>query len=120
MKEKPLKENVPYCVKCDEEMQEVLLPRYEYVEETVLHNVNAFRCNSCEKLFFTQQQAKAMKARTQELQEYTFGFERKVLVSGKSLVVGIPQELAEHLDIHQGQTVKIYPLANEGLIVKKL
>ncbi len=115
-----MKENVPYCAKCDEEMPEVLLPRYEYEESVVLHNVSAFRCNSCEKIFFSQQQAKAMKARTQELKEYTFGFERKVLVSGKSLVVGIPQELAEHLDIHQGQTVKIYPLANEGLVVKKL
>ncbi len=112
-----MKENTPYCVKCDEEMQEVLLPRYEYEESVVLHNVGAFRCNSCEKLFFTKQQAKVMKTRTRELKEYTFGFERKVLVSGKSLVVEIPQELAEHLDIHQGQTVKIYPLANEGLVV---
>jgi len=115
-----MKENIPYCVKCDEEMQEVLLPRYEYDEGVVLHNVDSFRCNTCGKMFFNEQQAKIMKARTQELNAHTFGFERKVLMSGKSLVVGIPQELAEHLHFHQGQTVKVYPVAHEGLIIRKM
>lgn len=115
-----MKENTPYCVKCDQEMQEVLLPKYEYEEEHLLHNVSAFRCNGCEKIFFTENQAKQMKLRTQELKEYTFGFERKVTISGRSLVVGIPSELAEHLKIRQGQSVKVYPLANEGLIIKKM
>ena len=33
-----MKENTPYCVKCDQEMQEVLLPKYEY-EETNLSSL---------------------------------------------------------------------------------
>lgn len=115
-----MKENVPYCIKCDQEMQEVLLPKYEYEEGQVLHNVSAFLCNSCGKIFFTEQQARAMKIRTNELREYTFGFERKATISGKSLVVGIPHELAEHLHIKQGQKLKIFPLANEGLMIKKV
>ncbi len=114
-----MKENTFYCVKCDKEMQEILLPKYEYEEGAVLHNVNAFRCNKCGKIFFTEQQAKVMKVRTNELKEYTFGFERKVLTSGSSLVVGIPRELVDHLDLHQGQRVKIYPMANEGLMIRK-
>lgn len=114
-----MKENIPYCVKCDEEMQEILLSRYEYEEGAVLHNVDSFRCNQCGKIFFNAKQAKVMKAKTQELKEYTVGFERKVLVSGKSLVVGIPSELAEHLHFHQGQKVKVYPVAHEGLIIRK-
>jgi len=114
-----MKESTPYCVRCDEEMREVLIPKYEYEEGQILHNVNAFRCNTCGKIFFTEQQAKQMKFRTQELKEYTFGFERKVILSGKSLVVGIPHELVEHLNLHQGQKVKIYPMADEGLMVKK-
>lgn len=61
-----------------------------------------------------------MKERTSELKEYTFGFERKVMVSGKSLVVSIPYELAEHLHIRQGQKVKIFPVADEGLMVRKV
>lgn len=115
-----MKENIPYCAKCDEEMQEVLLPKYEYEDSQVLHNVGAFRCNECGKVFFTKHQAEEMKVRTNELKEYTFGFERKVLVSGKSLVVGIPCELADHLKLEQGQKVKIFPMANEGLIVRKI
>lgn len=117
---KSMKESIPYCAKCDEEMQEVLLPKYEYEESLVLHNVSAFRCNKCEKIFFTEHQAREMKTRTNELKEYTFGFERKVLISGKSLVVGIPCELAEHLKMQPGQRVKIFPLANEGMIVRKI
>ncbi len=114
-----MKENVPYCIKCDEEMQEVLLPKYEYEEGYPLHNVLAFRCNDCGKVFFTEKQAKEMKTRTNELREYVFGFERKVTISGGSLVVGIPHELAEHLQIGQGQKVKIFPVANEGLLIRK-
>lgn len=117
---KRMKENIPYCVKCDDEMQEVLLPTYEYEQGQVLHNVGAFRCNTCGKIFFIEHQAQEMKARTQELREYTFGFERKVLVSGKSLVVGIPSELVEHLHLRSGQKVKVYPVAQEGLIIRKM
>ncbi len=115
-----MKENIPYCIKCDEEMQEVLLPKYEYEEGQILHNVGAFRCNKCEKIFFTENQAKEMKARTNELREYTFGFERKVIISGKSLVVSIPHELAEHLHINKGQKVKIFPISKEGMIIRKV
>lgn len=116
---KQMKENVPYCAKCDEEMQEVLLPKYEYEGGYLLHNTAAFRCNSCGKVFFTEAQAKEMKSRTNELKEYTFGFERKVIVSGKSLVVGIPHELVEHLHLKQGQKVKVFPIAQDGMMVRK-
>ena len=115
-----MKENIPYCAKCDTEMQEVLLPKYEYEEGHLLHNIGAFRCNKCGKIFFTESQAREIKARTNEMKEYVFGFERKVIVSGKSLVVGIPHELAEHLQITQGQKLKIFPVAEEGFMVRKI
>src|SRR3989344_4704089 len=111
---KQMKENIPYCAKCNEEMQEILLPKYEYEQGNLLHNVAAFRCNTCNKIFFTENQAKEMKARASELKEYTFGFERKIMVSGKSLVIGIPHELVEQFHIKQGQKIKIFPIANEG------
>ncbi len=117
---KQMKENVPYCVPCDKEMHEVLLPKYEYEEGMVLHNVLSYRCNACGHVFFTEKQARDMKSRTHDLKEYTFGFERKVILSGKSLVVSIPHELADHLSIRQGQKLKIYPVANEGLLVRKV
>lgn len=115
-----MKENAIYCAKCDEEMKEVLLPTYEYEENLPLHNVTAYRCNNCGKIFFTEAQAKEMEARTSEVKEYQFGFERKVTISGKSLVVTIPQEIAEHLKIKAGQEVKVFPIAREGFLVKKV
>ena len=114
-----MKEETPYCAKCDKEMHEVLLPRYEYEENLPLHNVAAYRCNSCGKIFFTENQAKEMQARTEELKEYTFGFERKITISGKSLAVTIPHELAEHLNIKQGEKVRIFPIAKEGFMIRK-
>ncbi len=114
-----MKEDIPYCAKCDEEMQEVMLPKYEYEEGYMLHNASAYRCNTCGKVFFTEEQANEMKAMTNELKEHSFGFERKIIVSGKSLVIGIPHELAEHLKFKQGQKVKIFPLAQDGLMVRK-
>ncbi len=53
-----------------------------------------------------------------EVKEYSFGFKRKVTISGKSLVVGIPVELADHLDIKQGTKVRIFPIATEGFMIK--
>ncbi len=107
-----------FCAKCSGRMILSLLPTYEYEVSYPLHNVEAFRCLACGNVFFTEDQAKALKARTKELKEYSFGFERKVTVSGKSLVLGVPFELAEHLNIKQGQKVRIIPIAKEGFLVK--
>ena len=115
-----MKENAIYCAKCDKEMKEVLLPRYEFEEELPLHNVHAYRCNNCGRIFFTEKQAKEMKARTNELKEYRFGFERKLTISGRSLSLGIPSELASQLNLKKGQKVKIYPVSKEGFLIKKL
>lgn len=119
MAKKKIKEGI-YCVKCNVEMKEVLLPSYEYEEGLPLHNVSGYKCLKCGKIFFTELQAKEMKARSDELKEYTFGFERKVTVSGKSLAVTIPHELAEHLKIKQGQKIKVFPIAKEGFMIRKV
>ena len=118
MAKKELKEGKIYCAKCNLEMREVLLPKYEYAEGLPLHNVSAYRCHKCGNTFFTEQQAKEMESRTNELKDYAFGFERKVTISGKSLAVTIPHELADHLNIEQGQKVTVFPVAKEGFMVK--
>lgn len=119
MVKKEQKTEIPYCVKCDEEMQEVLLPSYEYEEGLPLHNVGAFRCNTCGKIFFNEVQAKEMEVRTHDLHTHAFGFERKLTISGKSLVVTIPHEIVQHLHMKPGQLVKLFPLAEKGFLVKK-
>ena len=114
-----MKENAIYCAKCSKEIREVLLAKYEFEEGLPLHNVHAYRCDNCGKIFFTENQAKEMEARTNEIMEYRFGFERKLTISGRSLVLGIPSELASNLKLKQGQKVKIFPLSKEGFIIKK-
>jgi len=119
MEKLKMKENVIYCAKCDLEMKEVLLPKYEFEEGFPLHNVNAYRCYDCGKIFFTEKQAKEMESRANELMGYRFGFERKLTISGRSLVLGIPSELAEQLKLKRGQKVKIFPISKEGFLIKK-
>lgn len=109
-----------FCAKCDVEMKLVVLPKYEFEEGYLLHNVHAYQCSKCNKTFFTEEQANELELRTKEVKEYGFGFLRKITISGKSLVVGIPAELAEHLHIKQGQKVKVIPIAREGFMIKKL
>ncbi|VVB81566.1 Uncharacterised protein [uncultured archaeon] len=106
------------CAKCNVEMKPGIIPKYEYEKGIPLSNVSTLRCPKCDNVFFTEEQADEMEARTEELKKRTFGFLRKVAVSGKSLVVGIPSELASHLHIKQGQKVKILP-AVDGFLVQK-
>ena len=118
--DKKSEEGKIYCTKCDEEMKLVFLPKYEYDVGLPLHNVQSYKCMGCGNVFFTEEQAKEMAARTAELKEYQFGFDRKVSISGKSLVVGIPSELAEHLKIKHGTKVKVIPIATEGFMIRKV
>ena len=107
-----------FCVKCNVRMKLGIIPSYEYEESYPLHNIRAYRCPNCTNIFFTEEQAHEMEARTTELKEHEFGFERKVTISGKSLVVGIPIELAKHLHIKKGQKVKIIPIIKDGFMIK--
>ncbi len=115
-----MEEGKMYCAHCDEEMKLVILPNYEFEEGVTLHTVRSYKCPRCKQLFFTEVQAKEMEARTNELKEYTFGFKRKVTISGRSLVLGIPVELAEHIHLEQGTEVKIVPVSNDGFMVRKV
>lgn len=107
-----------WCAACNGRMELGMLPAYEFEPGYPLPNVGAYTCSKCGKVFFTEEQAKEMKNRTNELKQCTFGFERTVTISGKSLVVGVPSGLAHHLKIKQGQKVRIIPMAKEGFMVK--
>ncbi len=108
-----------HCAHCNVEMKLGIVPEYEYLEGCPLKNVEAYQCSKCDNVFFTEEQAREMKTKTKEIMDRTFSFERKVTISGKSLVVGIPSELAAHLHIKKGQKVRIIPVASEGILIKK-
>ena len=61
-----------------------------------------------------------MEERTKKLEGSTFGFERKITISGKSLALTIPKELAKHMNFSQGTLVKITPLAKRGLMIQRV
>lgn len=108
-----------FCAECNVKMKLGVIPKYDYEGGYTLHNVKAYKCQKCNNIFFTEEQAHEMEARTSELKEHEFGFERKIAVSGKSLIVGIPVELVDHLHIKKGQKVKIVPIAKEGFMIRK-
>lgn len=114
-----MKEGSVYCAKCDSEMRPAVLPSYEYLEGHALSNVPAYKCHKCGNVFFTEKQAAGMEQRTKALVESTFGFHRKITVTGRSLAVTIPQELASHLNLSKGVTVKIIP-STGGLMIRKV
>ncbi len=107
-----------YCAKCNVEMHIGIVPEYEYEEGLPLYDVQAYLCPKCNNVVFTEEQADEMEARTEEIKKRDFAFPRKVTISGKSLVVGIPAALAKHLHIKQGQKVRILPSSN-GFLVQK-
>lgn len=115
-----MKENQWYCTKCHEEMEDVVLSSYVFEEGIPLQNVDAAQCPSCKKVSFTEEQADLMEERTEKIKKDSFGFERKITISGKSLVVTIPSELAKHLHIKKGQKVKIFPVAKDGILIRKM
>lgn len=105
------------CVKCDIEMQYTILPSYEYLEGLPLAQVPAYTCPRCHQIFFTEQHANAMHKRTAQIMQQRFAFERRVTISGKSLAITIPQELAVHIGIKQGSKVRLRPVEQHGFMV---
>jgi len=47
-----------------------------------------------------------------------FAFERKVTVSGRSLVINLPEDLIKHMNIVKGKKVKIFPDGRRKFIVE--
>lgn len=114
-----LKEGVDYCAKCYVPFRWTRLPSYEYLVGHPLYDVPAYKCPKCGQIFFTERQAHNMERRTKQELKKRFAFERSIIVSGRSLVFSIPPELARHLQIKQGQKVKVVPVDKIGFIVTK-
>lgn len=112
-----MRERHIYCAKCEVEMKRTVLSSYEYLEGLPLPQVPAYQCSRCNYIFLTEQQANAARKRTATIMERRFAFERRVTISGKSLAITIPQELAAHIGIKQGSKVRLRPLEQHGFVV---
>ena len=107
------------CTKCKEEMKKVILDKYEYVKEFPLYNIPAYQCRKCGNLFFTEKMVEDMESRTEELKIHMFGFERTIATSGKGLTVRIPSDLAAHMKLREGESIKIIPVNHKGFLVER-
>jgi len=86
------------CKKCNIEAKEVVLDSYEYEEGIPLRKVNAYECPNCKEFIFTEDQAEEMEQKTDMIKSEMFAFNRKVTISGRSLVINIPEDLVKHME----------------------
>jgi len=106
------------CKKCGIEAQEKILDRYEYEEGIPLCNVHTYECPNCQEFIFTEAQVEEIEKRTEMIKSEMLAFERKVTVSGRSLVINLPEDLVRHMNIAKGKIVKIIPGGKKKFIVE--
>lgn len=106
------------CKKCNVDAKEVVLDYYEYEEGIPLRKVNAYECPMCKEFIFTEVQVEEMERRTDMIKSEMFAFNRKITISGRSLVINIPEDLVKHMNILKGKTVKIIPSGKKRFIVE--
>ena len=96
----------------------IILDRYEYEEGVPLCNVHTYECPHCQEFIFTEEQVEEMEKRTEMIKSEMLAFERKVTVSGRSLVINLPEDLVKHMNIVKGKKVKIFPGGKKKFIVE--
>ncbi len=106
------------CKKCNIEAKEVVLDSYEYEEGIPLRNINTYECPNCKEFIFNEDQVEEMEKKTDMIKSEMFAFNRKVTISGRSLVINIPEDLVKHMNILKGNMVKIIPAGKKRFIVE--
>lgn len=99
------------CGKCNQEMQEAELEKYEFEDGIILENVRAMRC-PLGHITFTEEQALEMEHRT------AFRFVRSVSKSARSLIIRIPADLAKHLGLSENSKVEMIPIGKKRFVVE--
>lgn len=106
------------CKKCNEETRKVKLPRYEHEKGIVLEDVDAFQCPNCGEFVFTEKQIDEIEKRTEAIKVHKFSFERKITVSGRSLVINIPEDIVRHMKLSKGKKTRLTPLDDKSFLVQ--
>ncbi|MBI5176931.1 YgiT-type zinc finger protein [Candidatus Micrarchaeota archaeon] len=106
------------CTKCGVEAEKALLPLYEHEKGIVLRDVEAFRCPNCGEFVFDEKQIIKVERRTQLIKVHRFSFKRKLTVSGRSLVVNIPEDIVRHMGMRKGQAAMLVPVDDKHLLIE--
>ena len=65
-----------------------------------------------------EDQVEEMEKKTDMIHSEMFSFNRKVTISGRLLVINIPDDLVKHMKIMKGNIVKIIPAGKKRFIVE--
>jgi len=106
------------CKKCEEEARKVEIPKYEHEKGIVLEHVEAYECPNCHDFVFTEKQIEEVERRVESLKVHRFSFERKITISGRSLVINIPEDIARHMRLEKGQKTRLTPLDDKRFLVE--
>ncbi|HLD48821.1 MAG TPA: YgiT-type zinc finger protein [archaeon] len=106
------------CKKCKEEAKKVIISRYEYQKSIVLEDVEAYECPKCHEFIFTEKQIENIEKKVEVIKFHKFSFERKLTISGRSLVINIPEDVVRHMNLAKGKTTKLTPLDDKHFIVE--
>lgn len=89
---------------------------YSY-QEWYFGKYDADVCNKCGETFFTEKASDAIEQRAKEIG--VWGIERKTRIarSGNSLIVRVPKQIAEFLQINEGDDAIIRPEGKKKLVV---
>ena len=77
-------------------------------------------CTYCGESFFDEETSIAMETKSKKLG--LFGIEKraKIGVSGNSLTIKIPKEIAKFFHLRKGQTVSIRPYSKDKIEIEKI
>ncbi len=107
-----------FCKKCNEKMKKAVLEEYTQEEGIPLKNVEAVVCPKCHDFLFTEEQMETIEKRTLALKVHMFKFQRKLTISGRSLVVNVPEDMVRHMKLKKGQRIDLRPIDDKRFLVE--
>ena len=106
------------CAKCDIEAKKIVLKEYEQEEGIPLNNMEAYGCPNCKEFIFTPEQMELIEKRTEAIKVHMFKFQRKLTVSGRSLVVNVPEDIVRHMKLKKGQGISLRVIDDKRMVIE--
>ncbi len=94
------------------------MPTYEHEDGIVLRDVEAYACPNCKEFVFTEKQILEVERRTKLVGVHRFAFDRKNTVSGRSLVVNLPEDIVRHFKLAKGQRTRLVPVGDKKIVLE--
>jgi YgiT-type zinc finger domain-containing protein len=104
------------CPMCDGKLKKGR-SRFSY-HDIEFGEYDADICAKCGEVFFTEEASDEIDRKAKELGLWGLEARSKVSYSGNSLMVRIPREIAEFMDLEKGDGIRIHPEGKKRLVVE--